>query len=263
MTAEPQLTGCALGRHMTVEFYDCEAGILADTGRMEEVFLAAAKRSGATVIASYFHDFEPQGVSGVVIISESHFAVHAWPEHDYAAVDLFTCGDKVDFYVAIDELKTGMGSGQWCISSMMHRGIVGNNGVERIVPATGNSNSRFAMSWKERFDVGPARGISAAIDIYECRELGEEAIAAFVTALVENSGFSGGEKIFFSEAKPGWISFESPFRFGRVTGNFDRESRTMLLHIFANDFFEPRLAAEFSVRELGGRYYRMMPHVRQ
>lgn len=263
MTAVSPAAACALGRHMTVEFYDCSAGVLADTKRMEEVFLTAAKRAGATVIASYFHDFEPQGVSGVVIISESHFAVHAWPEHDYAAVDLFTCGDGVDFYRAIDELKTGMGSGQWCISSMMHRGIVGNNGVERIVPATKDGDSRFVLSWKERFDTGPARGISAAIDIYECRELDETVIVSFVEALVSNSGFSGGEKVLFSEAKPGWISFEAPFRFGRVTGNFDRESRTMLLHIFANDFFEPRLAAEFSVRELGGRFYRMMPHVRQ
>ena len=263
MSQADHTTGCALGRHMTVEFYDCDARTLADANRMEEIFLTAAKRSGATVIASYFHDFEPQGVSGVIIISESHFAVHAWPEHDYAAVDLFTCGDGVDFYRAIDELKTGMSSGQWSISSMMHRGIVGNNGVERIVPATRDGDNRFAMSWKERYDVGPARGISAAIDIYETQELDEKTISSFVVRMIEESGFSGGDKICFSEAKPDWISFEVPFRYGRITGNFDRKSRTMLLHLFANDFFEPRLAAEFAVRELGGKYYRMMPHVRQ
>ena len=263
MTGCSNMTACALGRHMTVEFYDCEARILADTRRMEEVFLTAAKRAGATVIASHFHDFEPQGVSGVVIISESHFAVHAWPEHDYAAVDLFTCGDKVDFYRAIDELKTGMGSGQWCISSMMHRGIVGNNGVERIVPATsGNGESRFAMSWKERFDIGPARGISAAVDIYDCQAQSEESVREFLKKLVLQLGFSGGETVF-SAAKENWISFEHPFCFGRITGNFDKGSRVMLLHLFANDFFEPRLAAEFAVKELGGSYYRMMPHVRQ
>ena len=59
------------------------------------------------------------------------------------------------------------------------------------------------------------------------------------------------------------VSRQTLFRFGRVTGNFDRESRTMLLHIFANDFFEPRLAAEFAIKKLEGSYYRMMPHVRQ
>ena len=254
---------CALGRHMTVEFYECDARTLANTARMEEIFLTAAKRSGATVIASHFHDFEPQGVSGVVIISESHFAVHAWPEHDYAAVDLFTCGDGVDFYRAIDELKTGLGSAQWSISSMMHRGIIGNNGVERIVPATQNGDCRFAMSWKERFDVGPAKGISVAIDIYDSCDMNEDAIRTFADAVVRSVGFSGCGNVHFSEAKPGWISFEAPFCYGRLTGNFDTGTRTMLLHLFANDFFEPRLAAEFAVRELEGSYYRMMPHVRQ
>ena len=82
--------GFALGRHMTVEFYDCDPKALADAELVKTVFLRAAEKSGATVIDANFHEFEPQGVSGVVVISESHFAVHAWPEHDYAAVDLFT-----------------------------------------------------------------------------------------------------------------------------------------------------------------------------
>ena len=95
---------------MTVEFYDCDPKALADAVLVKEVFLRAAKESGATVIDANFHEFKPQGVSGVVVISESHFAVHAWPEHDYAAVDLFTCGDKVDFDVAIEVIAKEMGS---------------------------------------------------------------------------------------------------------------------------------------------------------
>jgi S-adenosylmethionine decarboxylase len=120
---------------------------------MEEIFLTAANRSGATVIASYFHDFEPQGVSGVVIISESHFAVHAWPEHDYAAVDLFTCGTGVDFDVAVKALAEGMKSGQWIISSLADRGILHESGsVERLVPVVENGNNcGLQLSWKERF----------------------------------------------------------------------------------------------------------------
>lgn len=136
MAGPAEEAGTALGRHMTVEFYECDSAVLADAGRLEEIFLVAAKRSGATVIDSYFHEFKPQGVSGVVVISESHFAVHAWPEHDYAAVDLFTCGDRVDFDVAIREIAAGIGSAQWIVSSMMNRGIVGTNGVERLVPVT-------------------------------------------------------------------------------------------------------------------------------
>jgi S-adenosylmethionine decarboxylase proenzyme len=106
-TNNAQQSGCALGRQMTVEFYDCDAGILTDAGRMEQIFVSAAKRSGATVISSHFHSFMPQGVSGVVVISESHFAVHAWPEHEYAAVDLFTCGENVDFNCAAESIVNG------------------------------------------------------------------------------------------------------------------------------------------------------------
>ena len=69
----------ALGRQMTVEFYECSARILADVCRMEEIFLEAARVSGAHVVNSNFHSFAPLGVSGVLVISESHFAVHAWP----------------------------------------------------------------------------------------------------------------------------------------------------------------------------------------
>ena len=93
--------------------------------------------------------------------------------------------------------------------------------------------------------------------------MNEDAIRTFADAVVRSVGFSGCGNVHFSEAKPGWISFEAPFCYGRLTGNFDTGTRTMLLHLFANDFFEPRLAAEFAVRELEGSYYRMMPHVRQ
>jgi len=53
--------------------------------------LAAAKESGATILGESFHQFSPQGVSGVIIIAESHLTVHTWPEHGYAGADIFTC----------------------------------------------------------------------------------------------------------------------------------------------------------------------------
>ena len=127
--------GMALGRQMTVEFYDCDSHFLADAEAMKALFIRAAEVAGAHVVDAMFHSFQPQGVSGVVVISESHFAVHAWPEHDYAAVDLFTCGEKIDFDRAITELASGMSCGQFVISSLISRGILGGNGVERIVPS--------------------------------------------------------------------------------------------------------------------------------
>ena len=90
----------ALGRHILVEFSNCKADVLSDVSAIEEAMVKAAQVAGATVINSTFHHFSPYGVSGVVVIQESHLAIHTWPEFKYAAVDLFTCGDTVDPWVS-------------------------------------------------------------------------------------------------------------------------------------------------------------------
>jgi spermidine synthase len=95
----------ALGRHILVEYIGCSAELLNDVSYIENGMLEAAKEAGATVINSTFHHFSPYGVSGVVVIQESHLAIHTWPEYQYAAVDLFTCGDTVDPWVSFDKLK--------------------------------------------------------------------------------------------------------------------------------------------------------------
>ncbi len=86
----------ALGRHILAEVYGCEPNLINDPEIVEKVMVAAALTSGAEVREVIFHKFSPQGVSGVVVISESHLAIHTWPELGYAAVDVFTCGDRVD-----------------------------------------------------------------------------------------------------------------------------------------------------------------------
>ena len=86
----------ALGRHILAEIHGCDANVLNDITGVEEIMVKAALTAGAEVREVAFHKFSPQGVSGVVVISESHLAVHTWPEHGYAAVDVFTCGDTVN-----------------------------------------------------------------------------------------------------------------------------------------------------------------------
>jgi spermidine synthase len=90
----------ALGRHILVEYFGCPADVLNDVPYIEESMVAAAREADATVINATFHHFSPFGVSGVVVIQESHLAIHTWPEYGYAAVDLFTCGDTVDPWIA-------------------------------------------------------------------------------------------------------------------------------------------------------------------
>ena len=194
----PRTSGnIALGRQMTIEFYDCKSSVLTDAARMEKVFLHAAALSGAHVVNSVFHSFEPQGVSGVVVISESHFAVHAWPEHDYAAVDLFTCGDGVDFDRAVKALGAGMGSGYWIISSLVNRGILGENGVERLVPVVENGSScGLQLSWKARYEHTRARAMSSCIDIYNCSKIkldNEDELKIFAGKIVDILAEKGSE----------------------------------------------------------------------
>jgi S-adenosylmethionine decarboxylase proenzyme len=80
-------------QHLLVEYYDCDAAILDDRERVAALMRQAAQAAGATVVAEVFHPYAPQGVTGVLVIEESHLSIHTWPEYRYAAVDFFTCGD--------------------------------------------------------------------------------------------------------------------------------------------------------------------------
>src|SRR3954451_14783572 len=82
----------SLGVQWTVELMGCDSARLDDVDRIAHDMLQAAKMAQTTVVNSHFHKFSPQGVSGVVIIAESHIAIHTWPEVGYAALDMFTCG---------------------------------------------------------------------------------------------------------------------------------------------------------------------------
>lgn len=93
-----------LGRHILAEIYGCDFDTLNDLVKVEKIMVNAALEAGAEVRECVFHKFSPQGVSGVVVISESHLTIHTWPELGYAAVDVFTCGEKVDPWDAFDYL---------------------------------------------------------------------------------------------------------------------------------------------------------------
>lgn len=92
-----------LGRHILAEFWG--GSHLADPILLEDALKVAALKAGATILGSFAHHFgEEQGVTSVVILSESHISIHTWPEHKYSAIDVFMCG-KANPHVAIDDLK--------------------------------------------------------------------------------------------------------------------------------------------------------------
>ena len=82
-----------LGRHALLDLYDCDQALLDDLDFLRDLFLKTAKQLQCTLVQECFHRYAPHGVSGVLVIAESHLSVHTWPEHGYCAVDLYTCGD--------------------------------------------------------------------------------------------------------------------------------------------------------------------------
>lgn len=94
-----------LGKQFFVELYDCDELHLNDSDYIGQHMVLAAKAANATVVQQFFHEFSPYGVSGTVVIAESHINIHTWPEYQYAAVDIFTCGESLEAEKAVEHLR--------------------------------------------------------------------------------------------------------------------------------------------------------------
>ena len=111
-----------LGTHLLLEMWECSPEVLKDLGKVKDAMVAAANEAKATVVEVAFHEFNPFGISGMVIIAESHLSIHTWPEYGYAAVDIFTCGDLIKPEVAADFLVERFGCKQMD-KKVLSRGI--------------------------------------------------------------------------------------------------------------------------------------------
>ncbi|MEP6941307.1 MAG: adenosylmethionine decarboxylase [Betaproteobacteria bacterium] len=89
-----------IGSQLVLDLYECDVECLDDLEWVKATMIAAARAARATIVQTVFHKFAPWGISGVVVIAESHLAIHTWPEKRYAAIDLFTCGSTVDMSAA-------------------------------------------------------------------------------------------------------------------------------------------------------------------
>ncbi|MCL5952980.1 MAG: adenosylmethionine decarboxylase [Nitrospirae bacterium] len=114
----------ALGTQLLVELKDCQSESLSDPDFVRNAMIEAALAAKATIVDDKFHHFSPFGVSGVVVIAESHLAIHTWPEYRYAAVDVFTCGDTLQPEVAAIHLARAFQSHNPSIHEIK-RGIIG------------------------------------------------------------------------------------------------------------------------------------------
>ena len=113
----------ALGTHLLLEMNECDPALLDDMALVKQVLLVAAEEAEATVVGEVFHKFSPVGVTGIVCIAESHISIHTWPEHGYAAVDIFTCGENFKPMEAAHFIAEGM-QAQHCNVMEVKRGVV-------------------------------------------------------------------------------------------------------------------------------------------
>jgi S-adenosylmethionine decarboxylase len=94
----------ALGTHLLIELKECNPEVLKSLEKVRSAMVSAAKKAKATIIDVSFREFNPFGISGIVVIAESHLTIHTWPEYGYAAVDIFTCGDVIKTEIAASYL---------------------------------------------------------------------------------------------------------------------------------------------------------------
>src|SRR5215831_14960015 len=102
----------ACGSQVVLDLYECATPHLDDLAWVKRTLVDAARAAGATIVQTVFHKFAPWGISGVVVIAESHLAIHIWPENRYAAVDVFTCGENVRMDVASAHLRREFRAGR-------------------------------------------------------------------------------------------------------------------------------------------------------
>ncbi len=94
------------GRHLILDLYGCDPEVLNDYEELQRLLEASLVMAKANILRIIGEKFEPQGVTLLALLAESHASIHTWPCEGYAAVDLYTCGDKTQTHRAAEFLKT-------------------------------------------------------------------------------------------------------------------------------------------------------------
>lgn len=270
-----------LGTHNILEFYGCNNDKLNDKDYLESLLINAAKESGATVISSNFHLFNPQGISGVVIIAESHFTIHTWTEYDYAAIDIFTCGKEIDIDKAIPILNRELECTEYFCNVNIPRGIIVNDkfSSERrkiIINALDNTYKLSGkeivgdMSWHGKYEKEQAWGILASIDVKDCDpDLIRDAdyIKQFVVDLcdfIQMKRFGETVVVNFGEDEEvAGFSMIQLIETSLISGHFANKSNASYVDIFSCKYYSPEEAALFTNNYFKGKQYKLNVCVRK
>ena len=124
---------------MLLELFDCDPDAINNLEAVKGALVEAAKRAQATIVDIVFHEFNPFGISGVVVIAESHLSIHTWPEYRYAAADIFSCGDILQPEIAARYLVEQFGAERTSVVEMQRGLFLQPSGsiVNKAVAAVG------------------------------------------------------------------------------------------------------------------------------
>jgi S-adenosylmethionine decarboxylase proenzyme len=109
------------GKHIIIDAFECDSSLLNNMTYLEQLLAKVAQDAGMEVLYSYFHQFNPQGITGMLILSTSHISIHTWPEEGYASIDFYTCGEQ-DSMDQVESLVKGLSSKRAMIYSIS-RGV--------------------------------------------------------------------------------------------------------------------------------------------
>ncbi|BDG35791.1 S-adenosylmethionine decarboxylase proenzyme, prokaryotic class 1B [Parageobacillus caldoxylosilyticus] len=109
------------GKHIIIDAFDCDSSLLNNMTHLEQLLTKTAQDAGMEVLYSYFYQFNPQGITGMLILSTSHISIHTWPEEGYASLDFYTCG-KQDPMDQVESLLKGLSSKRAMVYSLF-RGV--------------------------------------------------------------------------------------------------------------------------------------------
>lgn len=232
----------ALGRHWLVECHELAAHVADDVAALKAACVGAARAAGATVVGAHFHTFEPHGVSGVVLLAESHLTLHTWPEFGYAAIDLFSCSDAIRVEPAVESLKGTLGTHAIRVSAALTRGL-----VERVV----REGPEPQLSWRARHAERRFASLGLSVDVEGCPErlLGPELLPALQRFLATTLGLSDVPRPTIAETGEGEWSVFAPFEGGHAALALRPRLASVHLDLVTRRFVEPAPFA-MQVREL-------------
>lgn len=124
-----------VGHHHFADYYGCSFDHLNDATKLRALLLDAVARSGATILSDHFEVFDPHGVTGVIVVAESHVALHTWPEHGFMAVDYFTCSARLDARLTFDLLGRALGAERFDVREVVRGAGLGDRVSASTLPA--------------------------------------------------------------------------------------------------------------------------------